>query len=409
MAILLTRDSDRILGELLYEVSSSTGLTRTSPGSKVRSLLEAISKEIGRLYTQLDVNIVQAFLSGASDKYLDFFGELLNMPKFGQESATVSATHKNIRFYVDSGKFGDINDGISILIPAGTLIGTLPAARGAQYRLTYDVLLPFSKSEVYVTAEAVQSGSAGNLGAHQLIYHNFNNYADSLNKTLKVTNLAEITTGHEPEDPENYRYRLANALVASEQANDIAVRLAILSVPGIADMVFIPYHRGLGSFDVIIKSVSPYATPALLSAVQNAVARVTSLGVLGTIRAPKEVGVSLEILLKLTEVVSDEAALGIISSVRQAVGDYVNNLDIGQSLIINEIVQRVMAVDERIKDMGTPGKPLESIYIYKPTRLQDSKIRSLLTTNYETLADERAIIETEETIGDPISVKIEGF
>lgn len=408
MAVLLTRDSERILGEVLYDVATTTGLTKTSPGGKMRALLEATSKETGRLYAQMDVNIIQAFLSGASDKYLDFIGELLAMPRLGQENASVSAGHKNIKFYVDSGTFGDINDSASILIPSGTLIGTLPAGRGTQFRLVYDVLLSSAKSEVWVAVEALQQGTGGNVGADQLVYHNFNNYADYLNDTLKVTNLADVLSGQEPENDENYKYRLSNALLAAEQANSMAIRLAALSVPGVADLVFLPYHRGLGSFDIIIKSVNPRTTNALLSAVQNAVANVTAMGVVPTVRAPTEVGTSISILLKLKEAVSDDTAIDIIANVRQSVGNYVNNLDIGEELVINEIVQRVMETDERIKDMGKPGKPLEAIYLYRPTRLEDNKVRQTLTGNYVALTDERVIIETVETIGDPVSVQIEG-
>ena len=49
------------------------------------------------------------------------------------------------------------------------------------------------------------------------------------------------------------------------------------------------------------------------------------------------------------------------SNIQEVVMSYLDNLDIGESIIINEVVQRVMAVDDTIKNIGSAGKPIQKI------------------------------------------------
>jgi len=407
MPVLLGQNEQKVLGDLLYDITSNTGLTRASPGSKTRAFAEAFSKKIGRMYTYFDTHLVQAFLSGATDRYLDFFGEMLGVPRLGQERADIASTHKNLRFYVEAGTFGDINGSSSILLPSGTVISTQAAGSGIRYTLTYDALLRATDSSTYVSAEAVQKGSRGNVGANRLIYHDFTSYDDSANNSLKVINEAEIASGQEAESNENYRYRLSNALTSGEKANQIAIRLAVLSVPGVADLVMEQYSRGLGSFDITVKSVNPRISAGLVAAVQEIVDKTKAYGTRATVKAPKEIGTSMSFTLTLNKAVTASDKEDIITDVQVAVSDYIDNLDIGEDLILNEVVQRVMETDNRIKDMGTVGAPFDTFYIYTPSRVEDSRIRTRLTQNYQAAADERVIIERENIAGEAVSVTIE--
>jgi len=51
-------------------------------------------------------------------------------------------------------------------------------------------------------------------------------------------------------------------------------------------------------------------------------------------------------------------------------------------------------------DFGVPGKPLEEIYIYRDSRLEDNRLRQKLLGDYAAEEDERVIIET--TVSNPI-------
>jgi uncharacterized phage protein gp47/JayE len=410
MPVILSKRDSEILNNLLSDITNSTSITFTSPGSRMRVLSQAFSNELSDLNLQKDIDLVQAFVASARDEYLDYIGEMLNLPRLTPETAEVSSLNRIVKFYVASGTFGDINGSSSILVPAGVRISTgVGGTTGIVYKVKYDTLLQSTDSEQYIAVEAVSEGSRANIGSNRLKYHNFNGYADSSNTTLLVTNESAISSGQDIEDNENYRYRLSKAIVANEGANETAIRVAVLNTPGVADLVFIQFTRGIGTFDVIIKSIAPITPPNLLVAIDEKLSTTEASGIYSVVRGPKNVGISMKITLKSREVLTASEQSSIIENIQRALTSYLNNLDIGKDFVINEVVQRVMEIDDRIKDMGSPTKPIDELYIWKDSRLEDGRVRQQLLTNYTPFADERIIVETEGTSSDPIQISfVEG-
>jgi uncharacterized phage protein gp47/JayE len=391
---IFAETESKIFGDILFDVVNATNITRTSPGSKTRALAQATSKKMGRMWKQFDINMVQAFLPGAETKYLDYLGAMMGLPRLGEVQATATATQRVVRFYVDIGEFGDINSGSSIYLPTGTIVSTGQYDTGIRYRLTNAVYLPLDQSEMFVSVEAIQTGTGANIGTGQLIYHTFTNYTDAFNSSLKVTNISEISAGQEIESDVNYRFRIANQTVAAEQANLTAVRLAALTTPGVADVALIPYFRGIGTYDLLLKSVTPSVPVSLISAVTDSVFRTTAQGIVSNIRGPIEVGMGITGTLTLRRSISSTEQNNITRAVTSNVSDYVNSLDIGEDFIVNEVVERVMATSDIIKNIGEANKPLDLAYIYRPSSLEDNKIRSKLVGDYDPDDDEKLLVET---------------
>jgi uncharacterized phage protein gp47/JayE len=399
---LFAESKEKIFGDLLIEIIEGTSLTKTSVGSKTRAISEALAGKLGQMYRRFDTNMVQAYLVGAEGKFLDFIGDMMGVERLGQEASTVAASERILKFYVDSGTFGDIHGGNSILLTSGTNVGTAAAGTGITYTIPYNIILTSSLSEVYVAAEAVRPGTFSNVGARQLTYHDFTDYADSGNDSLNIVNEAEIIKGQDGEIDTNYRFRIAKQATAAEKANLTAVRLAVLETPGVADLVLIPYFRGIGTFDVLLKSTTPTVSSGLISAVEEAVRKVMAQGVVPSVRGPVEIGISLtgELTLKKRMTAAEET--NILNAVTTNVRDYINSLDIGEDMILNEVIERVMATSSEIKNVGTYTKPFESVYTYKPTRLEDNKIRGVLLNDYTAEEDERVIVEDEYAGSTPI-------
>jgi hypothetical protein len=76
-----------------------------------------------------------------------------------------------------------------------------------------------------------------------------------------------------------------------------------------------------------------------------------------------------------------------------AMYDYINNLDIGEDFIVNEVVQRVMQVDDRIKNVGVANKPIDELRMWKTSRTVDNRIRYTLESDYTTAFDEKVLVE----------------
>jgi uncharacterized phage protein gp47/JayE len=399
---LFALSENQIYSGILNDLVDNTNLTRASPGSKTRAIAFALSKQMGKAYQKFDINIAQSFVDGASGKYLEFIGELLNVSRIGNQTASASVADKVIKFYVDAGTFGSINSGNAISLPANTLVSTGSAGGGIAYKLPYSVILSADDSTAYVTAQSVASGSGSNVGRNQLIYHDFIDYTDVANDSLKVINESEIIKGQDIEPEANYRYRIVNKVLSSEAANLTAIRLAVLQVSGVSDAVILPYYRGIGSFEVLIKATTPSVPAGLIAAVQEAVEAIKAYGNLANVRGPQETGVSLTGTLTAKRRLSASDQNTIIQSVTNNVIDYINNLDIGEDFIQNEVIERVMATSAEIKNLGTANNPFDNKFIYKSSRLNDNKVRSTLIGDYTPVADEKLLVELSYAGSSPI-------
>lgn len=400
--MLFARSYQQILGDALLELTQNTKVTRISPGSKARSILEAASRNLNQAYNTFDLNFARAFLSGADGKFLDLLGEILGVSRLGIETASVNASTEVVKFFVETGTFGDINSGSAITIPAGTVLSTEVDNSGVSYKLTTGVVLAASGKSQFVSVTALLPGESSNIGSGALTFHNFTNYTDSANNTLKVTNISGIFTGANVETDINYRFRIAKSALASESANETAVLLAALSVPGVANVVLQNRAKGIGTYKVLIKSITPTVSTALIDSVGAVLSRVTAQGTLGIADKPLETGMAFEISLRYQNGVSVEEKDAIEAQIRSAIEEYVNNLDIGEEFILNELVERVLSVSTNIKDIGQPNRPIDNMFIYRESKLRDSKVREQLISNYIPAADERVILEP--SLSQPVTI-----
>src|ERR1017187_6013224 len=107
-----------ILGAL-----TQTGITQTAAGGKARAFCDIVGDQIGTMETNEFLHLGETLIHYATGQSLDFLSEIFGVYRLGQQIASVSQGDTNFRFYVvGGGKFGDINSGSDINLPAGTLI-----------------------------------------------------------------------------------------------------------------------------------------------------------------------------------------------------------------------------------------------------------------------------------------------
>ena len=158
------------------------------------------------------------------------------MPRLGQSSVQSDLADRNFEFYVRRGTFGDINGGNSIEIPSDVRIST-GDPNGAIY-LTDPVTLAAGDSRAFFSARSLAPGSVGNAPAGVFNRHNFTGYTDSRFGTLLVTNNFGLVGGRDAESDDDYRFRLNLKIQSRAGANEAALRLELLEIPGIQDVVF---------------------------------------------------------------------------------------------------------------------------------------------------------------------------
>lgn len=401
MATIVDDSYGAILSRSFEQLRAKTDITQLVPGAKARALLEIVSREIGDLSLRFNKDLLQAFVKNATGENLDLLADLLGLTRRQPSQAAASATQQIQRFYVDGGgAFGSINGRASIVIPAGTRVLTTgdPAT---VYITTAEITCAAAATEAWAAIRSEEFGVGSYVGMGTLTVHDFENYTGFTGGLLKTTNIEGIIHATEVESDTNFRYRIMNRTLEAEKANLTSVRLAALSVSGVADVLPAEYFRGIGTGAFYIKAITPTVGEVLLSRVQDEIDRAKAYGSYIQARAPDEVGVELEAKLLLRRVLPATEDEDLRNRVRDNLFNYINGLDIGDPLEITELLRVIQNTDTNIKKVGTLKKPFEAIYIWRYSPSRDSRSREKLTVEtYNTDLYERVICEA--TIEIPI-------
>ncbi|MDD3412424.1 MAG: baseplate J/gp47 family protein [Lachnospiraceae bacterium] len=401
-------NTDESTSNALQKLSSYTNLTFLSPGSKARLLVEILGEELGLEAERLDQNVGVALIRNSKGKLLDYIGEVFGMTRLSEVKASVFSEEENFMIYTLEPNFGAINNGEDINIPVGAInIYSTPnsSANRVAYKNTQMITLPRNSNRVFFAAEALYAGENSNVGANSLVFHDFTNYADSLSRTLLVTNNESITYGRNEESDDNFRFRIQREKISGEAGNETAIRLSALLIPGVSDIVKIPYSRGIGTNDWLIRSTSTLVSSSLIDAVQNVIDERQSAGMSNLAKAPNIVGLELSFPLTYKTVLEDSEKEKIRAEIRKNLADYINNLAIGEKLILDQLVRVVLNSSDKIESIGDKGSASNFTYVFIHQRsgMSNSVIRKSLLTDYKTKSNERVILEPR--IESPILIK----
>ena len=195
-------------------------------GSVVRTVLEAVSREIALLYTQLNAVYESAFLETATGESLDRVVALLGYRRFraGRPAGSVIFRRR-------PGSSG------SITIPAGTPI--TDAADTIRYETveTRTMLAGESVAEVRVrgAAESTPPVEAGQLTVIQRAIAGLDT----------VTNERPTSRVNEEETDEELRARARDALLAANKGTLESIRFGLLQLPEVRDVSLDEFPNGV--------------------------------------------------------------------------------------------------------------------------------------------------------------------
>ena len=399
----------------IQELRSQTDITQLTPGGKARSLLEIINRELGTAYNTFSSDLLQAFSKNSTGDNLDLIGELFGVTKQKSTQNNIDLSNQLQKFYVDTGVFGDINlvneVGTSFTILSGTLIQTVPMVAGENaitYRVIDDVFCDAAESEAYASIQSTDFGTLANVGAGSLIQHNFEIYADYLNKSLKTTNIEGVAYATDLETDNNYLFRISNQTTAGETGNPVAVRMACLTVPGVSDVVLDAFSNGIGTGMVYVKGLVPVISESLIVAIKNKLSRTVSFGSYVDVKEPPLVGIEMVLGLNLNKRLSFTEEDALTKRVRDYLYKYINKFDLNALLDPDVIAQQVMSIDSNIKSIGTASQRIEQLYVWKYSAATDNRVRMTALSGYQAKNFERIIVEYTAlpNSADPIRISI---
>lgn len=374
--MIQTKSKDVILNEILNGIVQETDIRMTGNGSVTRAIASAISTQIGQVYSTISEAINNRFLSTASGAYLDLFGETFGLYRRPSHAASVTDTDRIIRVYTRTGTLASKLEHPTNLnlgrVPQGTQIMT---TSGIIYTVDRDYDFPASAKEVYVGAASSVAGVEGNVGANALTVH-------ELGDDILTTNISAITSGSTVENDSDFRFRIASFTRSSAGSNSVAVLVAALSAPGVADVKIYPYFFGPGSFKVVlIPKGSRLGFDSRVLA-ESEIRNVVSEGVYFKIDEPDYISVGLSarlVPLKGTSISETDR-----QTAKNAILRYLGDIRPGQSLIVNQ---------------------LRSVILNSSTNIADVKIQSMQVNDapvslvdYKLLDDEVFIESLEEGI-----------
>lgn len=153
------------------------------------------------------------------------------------------------------------------------------------------------------------------------------------------------------ESNDAYRFRITKQIQNVASANRTAVRLAALSVAGVQEIKMYPFTHGTGSYSVYVITEDPITPQSVLDEVQERIDEVQGYGINGKVFRPVIAGVEMKIRLIFKKGVDDlEKRLAISKSQDEAI-NYINGLNIGEPLVIDEVYKRIHHTHDEIDEI----------------------------------------------------------
>jgi len=378
----------------IADLASNAAIANLAPGSKARLVVEAVGEVIGTVATDLSIGIVTTMLPNATGATLDLIADMVGIQRLPETRARIETADGNMKFYVKTGTFGDINSATAITIPAGTEVRTGSSRGRADETMIIRsaVTLPASASQVFFSADQIGQVRLRGISAGALQRHDFVGYTDSAFQSLLVTNDKGIA-GRPIESDQNLRFRIANRLQSAAEANLTSIRLNALLVPGVADVKIIPNKSGIGSFDTVVFGTSQVVGDNVIQQVQDQIDRHQAVGTRGIAVGPRLVGLSMRIRLRF----KDEATAGeknaAANAARQAIREFITDISPGGRFILNSLVRVVLGAHPMIQDLGDPDDPFDQILVWRSTLTGDARFSRNLRQNLLVRDDEELLIE----------------
>ncbi len=392
MARITNDTSGEIYSRMAAHLRSQTKISRLSPGSKARVLLETISAEMGAVYTSVHSSLLLGYVQSASGEFLDALGEVTGTYRRRATASSTDALSRTVRIATNpTDSFGNINSGQDVVIPSNTIIRS--STSGASFYTTATTVLNQNATEGFLSVASTAPGAASSAAVGELNIIDFTGFDSYPNSLLSVGNVSAIDNGSDEESDQFYRYRIINAFQDAQKANAIAVRLAALSVFGVEDVVLLPLYEGVGTAHVVLDTTDGVVSPGTRAAVLQRIEDVKAISAKITVRAPERIGVSLDLSLTYRRGTTERNKSDAQASIRSALSSMVITTRLGGTLRLNDIAERAKSSHTSIAQVGLPNTPLDRVLVWRDS-IQFGRASLLLENeNIRLREDERLFLE----------------
>lgn len=346
---------------ILYVSGHTTSLTDFNVGSKVRTILEAFSEELEYFYLEIFRGIMEGIDTGVYNSF-DF-----------PALAAISASGVVVFSLRQTGTTNVITPTSNIVISAGTLVqvpsvtvsSTTTTTSGNSYRTLADVVWLAGQPTQSVSVVCTQSGAIGNTG-YNTIASIISPLPTVANATYIVTNAASLINGSDQETDASRKKRFANYLQSLGRGTIDAIKYAALQtvlydssgniIEQVQKAVVVEPYRIDGSkpsahVSIYIYNGTGNTSKALINQTQsvidgyydkngNRIAGYKAAGIIAKVLSVQE---SLQnIVINVVMAPGYSLTSSIIATITNSVSTYINSLNPGDNLILNQIIEIVI-------------------------------------------------------------------
>lgn len=311
---------DEIYTQMLDVFQQKTGYEMNGEAD-LAVRLHAAAAQIMSLYSYADYVYRQAFPQTAQEEALDRHGILRGVARLEAQKASGKVT-----FGISAPLTVALN------IPQGTVC---LSDDGTGFETTKSAVLKAGKTSVNVSAQAVETGPAGNVVAGAIT--RMQTPPDGIET---VTNGKAFTGGRDAEGDEAYRERILAAYAGlSNGANIAYYQQLALSVEGIDRAEVISCPDGIGTVKVLVASDSGTVSEDAVQELKTLLNSRMELGITVTVATPTSVEVAVAAkLLPADGYTLAQAKL----AVEAAITDLIQKCKMGKNLYLAQIIRKAM-------------------------------------------------------------------
>ena len=316
---------DQLVADTLQTITdANVGITNTSPGSVVRTLVEAILDSVDATNYYASYIYDAMSINDATGNDLDRLVLILGITREQASPATSIVTFST----------GDEPYQYDISIPYGFELSTRQDTDGTIHTFKVDeedIILKAGETSIDVKVVCDE------VGRLYLPSGAINTMSRSIIGIASAINKSEVNSGRNEETDDELRKRTKAYITAFGKCTDDALKVAVEDIDGVTNCTVVDRYDGVGTSGVI---VVPEIIPVLDSVaeeVANAIAVTKASGIKVFIIYPTIKWIDID--LTITDIVDDTIIL-------EAISNYINSLEVGQTFVVRQMERKVLnAID----------------------------------------------------------------